>query len=124
MSGDPSDYVAQCAHAIGTKAQCWYRPARVTAVTVQKRTPTEATIWIVTQSPRLMPAGVVTTSYRFFVRHMAQYTNPVMSTDGIARVIDAQLLPCSYYDVPGNVRDLAATVAYRCFGFPEIDLFK
>lgn len=121
---EAASFVAECARAISTKAQCWYRPARVTAITVQRRGDHDLTIWIVTEITYNGHFDPITVSYRAFLRRLPQYTKPIISTEAVARLLGAGVHPCSYWEVPGNVRDLIATAALRSFGYPEIDLFK
>ena len=111
--------VACCARSIATKASCRYRPASIRAITVQAVGPADVVVWIVTHKPG-DPAGHGP-SYRFNLRRIDMPGRPVLSTQSIALVDAGGIAMCTYWDVPGNVRDLGLTAGKRALRLPPVD---
>lgn len=110
MTDETPYFVAQCARAIATKEQCWYRPARINACGVAPIIHGQCSVFVTAQSD-----GEIV-CWRFTFRRMDQYHTPIISTDLIQRLASGEPKTVSYWTVPGNVRDLAATVGHRWLG--------
>lgn len=111
-----SGYVNDCALSVRTGASCRYRPAKIHALTVQLVGPFDVVVWVVTPAKCETAAG---RSYRFTLRSVkATAYARVLSTVGLAIAGPDGVRQCRYWDIPGNVRDIALTAGRRALCLP------
>jgi len=106
-------FVGQCAFARNIRATAGEmptRPPRVRALTVQAVGASQVVVWIVTGGPE-SPC-----SYRFALERLQIGRAVTVSTESLAKVDRGGLAECSYWGLPGIVRDLGITAGARALG--------
>lgn len=105
------EFVAHMAKSIALKVGDRNRPASIRAITVQAIGPADVILWVVTHQAG-NPQGHGP-SYRFSLRRIEQPGRAILSTEQLARVSGEGIEFCTYWDIPGNVRDIGLTAGRR-----------
>lgn len=108
-----SAFVGQCAFARNirsTAGEIPTRPPRVTAITVQAVGASQVVVWVVTGGPD------APCSYRFALERLVIGRAVTVSTESLAKVDRGGIVECTYWDMPGIVRDLGITAGARALG--------
>jgi hypothetical protein len=115
MTDDPAYLVAQIARALSSKAQCWYRPASIIGTGLVPTATGECAVWITCGHE-----GAIT-CYRFLYARVEP--DPADAyPERLLRRQDCQIQEgdgqssMPFWAVPGNVRDMAETMAGRWLG--------
>lgn len=113
MSDETPRFVAQCARAIASKEQCWYRPAAILSKGLVSITKGRCAVWITCGSE-----GAIT-CYRLLYSRMDQPpSHPMLCREDTQKQDSDGQWSVSFWSVPGNVRDLAETIARIWLGVP------
>ena len=113
MNDDTAYWIAQCARAISTREQCWYRPASIVNKGLTPIKHGQCAVFVTCSQ-----AGSIT-CYRFLFVRLNEYPTPLLSRqDCQVQDSDGQR-HISYWSVPGNVRDLGETIARVWLAIPS-----
>jgi hypothetical protein len=101
-------HVENCARALKDYPVRWKAPASIRRVTVKPVGRDGVVIWV------FRSEGDDPSAYRLQARRVwANPETPALSLEAMHTEAGGGLMACSYWDLPGNVLDIASTMAMR-----------